>query len=61
MILKGANKITAFSYLYDDIGNSASQNVQVNQSCAIMNSAAIAGVFLLKCHYSAAHSFSVST
>jgi hypothetical protein len=39
--LKEANKLTAVSYFYDDIGNCALQNVQVTGLCAIMNSGII--------------------
>jgi len=45
MLLKGANKITVFFYLYDDIGNSALQNVQISGSSNITKSSEITGFF----------------
>ena len=41
-------KITAFPYLYDEIGNSASQNVQVTEFCAIMYSDDITGFLYIE-------------
>jgi len=40
--------MTAFSSLYEDIGNCAKQKVQVPKSCAITNPADITGVFQSK-------------
>jgi len=51
-MLKGANQITALSYLYGDTGNSALQSVQVSGSSAVMKSTQITGFFLSKRRYS---------
>ena len=42
-VLKEANKITACSYLYDDIENSALQNIHVPDSRAITKPSEING------------------
>jgi len=43
--LKGANKITAFSYLYDDIGKTALQNVKISGSSCLTKSSEITRFF----------------
>ena len=56
IILNEANKITAFSYLYENTGNSASQKSQAFGSCAITNQAQITGCIQSKRPYSVLHS-----
>jgi len=48
--LQEANKISAFSYLYEDIGHSASQISQAFESCSITHTVEINAFFLSKWH-----------
>jgi hypothetical protein len=48
IIFNVASKITVFSYLYDDVGNSTSQNMQVTGLCVIMYSVEATGCFLIE-------------